>query len=178
MSLPDDPASAARIEAPELADRAAISSLLCGYYAAVDDKVLDAAVVANTFTEDGRLVSPAGVTLAGRDAITEAQTTAFTRFKATHHVTSDHVIVIDGDRARLRANVTAMHVWADDQADSLSLQSHFVAGGVFDGLALRTPQGWRFTELALRISWRTGAMPFLAGTPDTTTSARRDADQS
>jgi ketosteroid isomerase-like protein len=150
----------------ELADRAEISALLSHYYAAIDDKQLDAAVVASTFTADGRLVNPAGTSLTGHSAIAAAQTTAFRRFKSTHHVTSDHLVAIEGDDARLRTNVTAMHLWVDDQADRVSLQSHFVAGGVFDGAASRTPQGWRFTELTLRISWRTGAMPFLADLPD------------
>ena len=81
----------------------------------------------------------------------------FSRYRATHHVISDHIIDLEGDNARLRANMTAMHLWSDEESDPKSLQTHFVAGGVFEGVAVRTADGWRFRELTSRITWRTGA---------------------
>lgn len=59
--------------------------------------------------------------------------------------------------ARLRANMTAMHLWSDEESDPRSLQTHFVAGGVFEAVAVRDADGWRFSELKPRITWRTGA---------------------
>jgi hypothetical protein len=58
--------------------------LLSQYYAAIDDKQLEVAVVASTFTPNGRLINPAGTSLTGHSAIAADQTTAFRRFKATH----------------------------------------------------------------------------------------------
>jgi hypothetical protein len=72
---------------------------------------------------------------------------------------------IEGETARLRANITAMHLWTEEERDPRSLQTYFVAGGVFEAVAVRTADGWRFRELKSRITWRTGAgMSAVAGT--------------
>ncbi|MGV9614426.1 nuclear transport factor 2 family protein [Nocardia xishanensis] len=143
----------------ESEDRAEISALLSGYYRAVDDKRVDRALVEATFAVDGRWVSPTGVARVGREAIAAQQIDAIALFRATHHTTTDHLIELEGDTARLQANVTAMHLWASGTGDEAALESHFLAGGVFEGHAVRTGVGWRFSELALRIVWRTGALP-------------------
>ena len=65
------------------------------------------------FTTSGRLTRPNGGSLVGPEAIAAGQSESFARFRATHHVSSDHVIDLDGDSARLRANLVAMHLWAD-----------------------------------------------------------------
>jgi len=83
--------------------------------------------------------------------------TANQRCKGAHHVTSDHIIDFDGDTARLRANMTAMYLWSDEESDPRSLQTHFIAGGVFEAVVVRGADGWRFNELKPRITWRTGA---------------------
>jgi hypothetical protein len=70
---------------------------------------------------------------------------------------TDHVAQCDGDAVRVRANLQATHLWADAERDPHELQTHFVAGGVIHAVAVRTPAGWRLSELALRVTWRTGA---------------------
>ena len=145
------------VEAATLADRAQISELLSRYCSAVDDKQISVDLIKATFTSDGRYVLPNDAAFVGPEAIAAHKIKAFSRFRATHHVTSDHIIDIDGDTARLRANMTAMHLWSDEERDPMSLQSHFVAGGVFEAVAVRTADGWRFSELSTRITWRTGA---------------------
>ncbi len=144
-------------DAVRLADRAQISELLSRYCSMVDDKRISADIVAATFTPDGRYVLPNGVAVVGPEAITAQKIKSFSRFRGTHHVTSDHIIEFDGDTARLRANMIAMHLWSADVSDPMSLQSHFVAGGVFEAIVVRTTDGWRFSELSTRIVWRTGA---------------------
>ncbi|MFI2589846.1 nuclear transport factor 2 family protein [Rhodococcus erythropolis] len=146
-------------------DRAEISGLLSGYYRAVDDKRVDHTLVEATFTADGRWVSPTGIARVGHEAIAVQQIEATALFRATHHMTSDHIIELDGDVARLQANVTAMHLWTSGTTDPAALESHFLAGGVFQAHAVRTSAGWRFSELTLRIIWRTGALPVHI-TPD------------
>jgi uncharacterized protein (TIGR02246 family) len=101
----------------ESADHAEIRALLSRYFAAINDKRLDARVVAATFASDGRILRPNGTALVGREAILEGQSASFARFRATHHVTSDHLVDIDGVRASLRAHVTAMHLWAAEESD-------------------------------------------------------------
>jgi len=140
-----------------LADRAEISGLLSRYYSAIDDKRLDPATMEAVFTADARLTRPNGASLTGPEAIAVSQAESFARFRATHHVSSDHVIDLDGDSARIRANLIAMHLWADTERDPNTLQAHFLAGGVVHALAVRTSQGWRISEASMRNTWRTGS---------------------
>jgi len=100
----------------DVADRVTITDLISRYFGAVDDKCLDTAIVEATFTADGRLVRPNGSAMVGRQEILAGQTESFARFRATHHVSTDHLVRVDGDRARIRANLTAMHLWADERA--------------------------------------------------------------
>ncbi|MFZ5966462.1 MAG: nuclear transport factor 2 family protein [Bacillota bacterium] len=134
-----------------------ISDLLSRFCSIVDDKCISVAAVAATFTPDGRFISPNGAAVIGPETIAAEKAKSFSLFRATHHVTSDHIIDLEGDTARLRANMTAMHLWSDEESDPRSLQTHFVAGGVFEAAAVRTAGGWRFRELKSRITWRTGA---------------------
>ncbi|MET8427899.1 nuclear transport factor 2 family protein [Nocardia sp. NPDC004860] len=129
------------------------------YYSAVDEQRVDRALVDAVFAEDARWVSPTGIVRVGRDVIADQQAKAVSMFRATHHVTSDYLVDIEGDAARLRANLTAMHLWGAGANDPAALESHFLAGGVFEGRAVRTDAGWRLVELRLRIVWRTGALP-------------------
>jgi hypothetical protein len=81
------------------------------------------------FTAGGRMTRPNGASLTGPQAIAASLGESFARFRATHHVSSDHVIDLDRDSARIRANLTAMHLWADAERDPNTLQTHFLAGG-------------------------------------------------
>jgi hypothetical protein len=65
--------------ATEADDRLAIMELVSRYFAAIDDKRLtDPVIVDATFTPDGRIVSPNGTALVGRDAIFAARARALT----------------------------------------------------------------------------------------------------
>jgi hypothetical protein len=142
----------------DLADRAALIDLLGRYFAAVDDKRLDLGIVEASFAEEARLVRPNGSALVGLREILAGQSESFARFRATQHVISDHVVdVVGADVAAVRANLIAMHVWADGQGDPNALERYFVAGGVVRAQARRTGVGWRLTELQMRNVWRSGA---------------------
>src|SRR3954468_1006840 len=132
------------------ATEATVSALLSSYWAAIDDRQVTADTVAALYTEDARWNSPAGARV-GHEAILQAERFIYGKFQATHHLTSDHLVDLDGDVARLRANMTAVHVWAPEVRDALSLQSHFVAGSVITGEAVRIDTGWRFREMTLRV---------------------------
>ncbi len=141
-----------------LEQRVALVELISRYFAAVDDKRLDLATVEASFAEDGRLVRPNGSAMVGPQEILAGQAESFARFRATQHVISDHVVDVAGaDVAAVRANLIAMHVWADGQGDPNALERYFVAGGVLRAQARRTAVGWRLTELQLRNVWRSGA---------------------
>jgi hypothetical protein len=134
-----------------------IASLVSRYFSVIDDKHLDTATLATVFTADGRVIRPNGAALTGPEAIAADQSQSFARFRATHHVSSDHLVELDGDTARIRANLIAMHLWDDAHRDPHTLETHFVAGGVVRGVAVRTGEGWRLSELSLRNTWRSGS---------------------
>jgi hypothetical protein len=143
--------------AEDVADRYAIAELINRYFAAVDDDRLDLSVAQATFTADARLIRPNGHVVVGPQEILASQQESFARFRALHHVITNHVIDVEKDQAQVRANVTAMHLWKPAEVDRHSLDSCFLAGGVLQVLGLRTSSGWRLTELANRVVWRTGA---------------------
>ena len=131
--------------------------LISRYFAAVDDKRLSASVVESTFLADGRIVRPNGAALVGHDEILERQQQSFARFRATHHVITDHIVDGHDATAHVRANVTAMHLWKAEECDANALESYFLAGSVLEAVAARTPDGWRIRELSVRNVWRTGS---------------------
>ena len=141
----------------KITDTAEISELLSRFCSMVDDKSINITALETIFTQEGRIINPNGSTVTGPVAIKAEKTKSFNRFRATQHITSDHTIELEEDTARLRANMLAMHLWSPEDSDPLSLQTHFVAGGVFDATAVRTAEGWRFSELKSRITWRTGS---------------------
>ena len=115
--------------------------LISRYFAAVDDKRLDASVVGSTFLADGRIVRPNGAALVGHEEILERQQQSFARFRATHHVVTDHIVDVDDATAHVRANVTAMHLWKAGEGDANALESYFLAGSVLEAVAADTPDG-------------------------------------
>ncbi|MFB8280357.1 nuclear transport factor 2 family protein [Nocardia colli] len=104
------------------------------------------------FAPDARLFTPAGEPIVGRDAIAASQPRLLEIFTSTHHMITEPLLDLDGDRVRVRANMIAMHMWSADYADSLGLESHFQAGGVFDGVAVRTEEGWSAGAFA-EVGW-------------------------
>ncbi|MEN2423105.1 nuclear transport factor 2 family protein [Streptomyces rimosus] len=145
----------------DVVDRMEIIDLLSRYYAAVDDHHLDRATVQAVFEENGKLVNPAGAEFTGWDEILDRESTNFAQFRATHHLTGNHLVEPDGELVRMRANMIAMHMWTAEGSDPYSLQNHFISGGVFHALAVRTGGAWRLRELSLNITWRDGAGPPL-----------------
>jgi SnoaL-like domain len=147
--------------ADAMSPREQVIELVSRYFAAVDDKRLDLGVAEATFAADGKIVRPNGAELVGFPAIVEGQSESFARFGVTQHVITDHVVdfEVDGDieRARVRANVVATHLWAPGQGDPVALESHFTAGGVLGVEALRLNGAWRIASLSNRVVWRTGS---------------------
>jgi hypothetical protein len=137
--------------------RADAIELISRYFAAIDDKRLELSIVEATFASDGRMVRPNGAELVGAKAITEAQSESFTRFRATQHVITDHIVDLEADRASIRANVVATHLWGAGHGDPCALESHFTAGGVLRVELVRSQASWRIHSLSNQVVWRTGS---------------------
>ena len=140
----------------EIIERAQISNLLVQYFAAIDDKQLNKKIVEATFTEDAKIVKPNGAISIGHENILEGQIISFTRFQATQHTTSDFIISLSGDKATIRTNLTAMHIWADLAEDPSLKGKHFHAGGILLTKAIKMDNRWYINEWIFRNVWRTG----------------------
>lgn len=139
--------------------RASIAALLDRYLVSLDDEELDEAWAQGLFTQDAVVAFPIS-RHEGIAGMPEYHSSALSAFAATQHLGSPAVVVLDGDRATLRANLLSTHVHharhARPQGD---LPPLFSTGTFVNGEARRTPQGWRLTLLSFRLLWADGTPP-------------------
>jgi uncharacterized protein (TIGR02246 family) len=138
-------------------NRLAIAELLTKYFRALDDKDFETETFAAIFTEDATVTRPNDTVITGPAEIAASHRKSLARFRATQHLLTGHDIKIDGDEATVRANLVAIHLWADGFGDPSSLDKHFSAGGVIIAVARRKKDGWRLLSLENRVVWRTGS---------------------
>ncbi|MDJ1473397.1 nuclear transport factor 2 family protein [Xanthocytophaga flava] len=143
-------------ELENLIEKTKISDLHIRYFRAIDEKTLDKNIVADTFTADGQIVKPNGAVSIGHHNILDGQLKSFARFQATQHTTSDFIIELNNDKATIRINLTAMHVWGDVDENPTLKGKHFHAGGVLTTKAIKTDNQWKISEWIFRNVWRTG----------------------
>ncbi|MFJ4620714.1 nuclear transport factor 2 family protein [Streptomyces sp. NPDC088812] len=127
-----------------LVDRAAISDLLIDFARALDDK--DWEGYAANYAEDGVLAISPTVAHTGRAGLAEFVAGSLGRYAGTHHLSTNHAIAIDGDEATTRSYLVAAHV-----LDASDPSRHADGAGWYRCRLRRTPQGWRFTHVALEI---------------------------
>jgi SnoaL-like domain len=138
-------------------DKLALTELIEKYFQLVDDKDFAVEKMQALFTESGTLTRPNDSVVRGAAEIVESNNKSFSRFRATQHLPSGYVVEVVGDEATIRANVMAMHLWADGCGDTNALERHFVGGVVLRASARRTADGWRLTNLGGRNIWRSGS---------------------
>ena len=150
-NLVSDPSTAQKVEITELVNR---------YFAALDQKHFDLTTMSGLFAPDARIVRPNRAATLGPQAIAESHARSLSRFRATQHLTSGFVVVLAEDQqaADIRANLVAIHLWAEGHGDPGvdPSDNYFVAGGVITGCVALTSEGWRITELANQVTWRRG----------------------
>lgn len=83
----------------------------------------------------------------GIDGVAEFNRSARAKWARTHHLSANHLVSLDGDRATVRGHLLVTHVGGDDQASRLS------TGSRFDAAAVRAPDGWRIRELVFHLVW-------------------------
>jgi hypothetical protein len=137
-------------------EKTQIADLLTRYFAAVDDKCIDIHIVKATFTSDAKIIRPDGSEMAGQENILDGHTKSFARFKATHHVITNFIVDIADNRATLRSNIIANHIWADNEDNPSLNNKYFLADGVFSARAIKADHQWRISELKNNVVWRTG----------------------
>lgn len=134
---------------------AEVAALLDRYLIALDDDALDDAWARGLFTEDAAVVFPVEQRHEGIAGLAAFHRGALGAFEATQHLNSPAVVDVDGDTARLRANVVATHVHHPGDEGPLL----FSAGTLVTGEARRTADGWRLGLLSFRLVWAQGRPP-------------------
>ena len=154
-----------------LTDHGAIRDLALRYCAAVDRR--DWKLLGDVFAPDatvsvpdaaasvpGETSNPPGATpdrprsglMTGVDEIVSRYRRGLSKYDATHHMVTNHEIIIEGDSARHSCLVHAKHVRPDASGSTA-----FTIGGRYEDQLVRTPQGWKFKHRELVTIWTEGS---------------------
>jgi hypothetical protein len=146
-------------------DHAEISTLVDRLFSALDERKFAAEWARDFLTDDARMETPLGVS-EGAEAV-RATEEALGRYQRTQHIASGVITDIDAaaERATASWNALMTHVHHDaalrdrgGEADPL-----FTVGGRFEAELRRTPDGWRFSRVAVRPVWTKGQPPVGVG---------------
>lgn len=129
-------------------DEAAVVDVLHSYARALDEK--DWQVYAALFAADARLVLPWGEPVPQHEIATDTEQ-KLGRFAATHHMSTNEQVRVDGSTATSRSYVQATHVMHDG--------SLWILGARYDNDLCRVDGAWRFTTVRLTTVWEMGHPP-------------------
>lgn len=136
------------------ADRADIIELF-GHYADIADmkrfEELPQLVHTDPFTMDFESITGMAALSTSLNDYAAALSGSFSRFVATHHSITGHVIDIDGDHATAHAHVRAEHWVLEDVA--AGGPNRWLVVGFYDNEAVRTEHGWRFSKVKLTAAY-------------------------
>jgi hypothetical protein len=85
------------------------------------------------------------------DEWTEAVRSGLSGFRATQHISSNHVIAINEDEATCVSYMQAQHYLPTDSGSNC-----FTLGGFYTNTLVRTPQGWKIHKCKLTVTWSDG----------------------
>ena len=137
----------------------AITEVINRYFAVLDQKQFDVTTMGQIFADDAKIVRPNGAVTTGPKEIGDSHSHNLSRFRATQHLTSGFIITLkDETSAEFRANLIAMHLWAEGHGDPSAdpNDNYFLAGGVITGRVILEASGWRIIEITLQVTWRRG----------------------
>jgi hypothetical protein len=142
-SVHQDDLAESRRQLQELIDRSEITELISRVGLWLDEKRWDAAP--SILTVDATAETSGG-TVAGVDRVT-AQARR-NHVVPTHHVITNVLIELDGDRATVGANLIATFVGGPDGSGP-----HSHRGERYHLEVVRTPEGWRLSHVEARPVW-------------------------
>lgn len=126
----------------EMVDRMAAAEVILRYGSSLDER--DWARLSTCFVPEVTSVLAGGPLMTGYAGLEEAVRVALGVYEATHHHIAGVEVDLDGDTARLRANLIATH---------LQDGPPFVVGGVYREELVRTVEGWRICHHQLDALW-------------------------
>lgn len=137
------------------------------YFRLLDEKSFEIEQFAEVFADDGAVLRPNGTSMVGPIAIVESHRTSFARFAATQHLLTGHDVETDGDSVMIRANLMAMHLWAENAHGVIDEpDDFFLAGAVITASLVASPTGWRIRRLVNTNVWKAGSgFANMAATP-------------
>ena len=72
-------------------------------------------------------------------------------FRATQHLTANHVVTVDGDQATCTANFAAQHFLPNDRGGNL-----WAVGGRYDYQLMRVQKNWKIYGCTIHVAWTDG----------------------
>jgi hypothetical protein len=141
-----------------------VTQVVNRYFRALDERNFEASHLQLIFTPDAEIIRPNGAATVGPEMIGNSHKESFARFESTQHLLIGPDVTIDGEKATMRANLVAMHLWANSKTKISSPEDFFLAGGVITAQLLHTPEGWKISHLENNIVWRGGSFGNMLST--------------
>ncbi|MEU9336803.1 nuclear transport factor 2 family protein [Streptomyces sp. NPDC048290] len=134
-------------------DTSPVPDLVHRLFRALDARELEAGHMGRFVTEDVRMETPVGAGQGAEEARRGALE-ALAPFVRTQHIASG--VLVDGHdpgagSARASWNALMTHVYADGTV--------FTVGGLWDADLRWSPDGWRFSRIAVKPVWTQGTPP-------------------
>ena len=140
----------------ELVEKSEITSVVNGYFRALDEKNFDAQHLAAILTPQAKITRPNGASLIGPEEISASHQKSFARFESAQHLLTGHDISVNANTAIVRANLVAMHIWQGSNTNANKADNYFVAGGVVRAELVQTDGQWKISQLRTDVVWRAG----------------------
>ncbi|MET7702151.1 nuclear transport factor 2 family protein [Streptomyces sp. NPDC005485] len=143
-------------------ETAEISALVHRLFRALDERTFGVGWMRDFVTDGVRMETPLGTT-DGADAGGAAAEVALGRYDRTQHIASGILPDVDAGagRATVSWNALMTHVHHDTTREALGADTDplFTVGGFYEADVVRTPDGWRFSRVAVRPVWTKGSPP-------------------
>jgi SnoaL-like protein len=148
----------------ELISRADVTTVVNSYFRALDEKNFDLQYFASIFTAEAKVTRPRGASLIGPNEISASHEKSFARFEGSQHLLIGHDISIHGNKATVRANLVAMHMWHGSRTSANNPENFFVAGGVIHSELEHIDGRWKISQIRTDVVWRAGGFKDMAQT--------------
>jgi len=148
----------------ELINKSEVTGVVDSYFRALDEKNFDAQYFASIFTAEAKVTRPNGAPLIGPTDISASHEKSFARFEGSQHLLAGHDISIHGNKATVRANLVAMHMWQGSRTSANNPENFFIAGGVIRSELVQTDGQWKISQISNDVVWRAGGFRDVAQT--------------
>ena len=152
------------LKVTELINKSEVTRVVQSYFRALDEKNFDAEHFASIFTADATVTRPNGASLVGPGEIRASHEKSFARFEGSQHLLIGHDISMQGDKATVRANVVAMHMWQGSKTSANNPDNFFIAGGVIRSELVQADGQWKISKIRNDVVWRAGGSRDIAQT--------------